>query len=463
MASLHPRHDKAAPPVLNQDVRRALVALCEIASAAAKTPMAAIFLIDETGQHVFTVASVGLTEFPDCDLLYRHTLGADGPSIVTDALCDPGLRDSSWVTGAPHVRLHAGVTLETQPGLRLGALCVMDVEARQIDEEALASLMRLGQAASAILALQKNAGSTSIRESDGRARARGFNPTERQIRIAAPAANVIRRAGPFRAQIRSAISDGQFVPFYQPKVELKWGRTIGLEVLARWRHPTRGLLAPKNFQPVISSSHITPLLTRAILSAALEDSASWRSSGLSPGRLAINVSSADLRNKEFARELFTMLELASFDPRDLVIEVTEGIAMGRPEGQVHNTLSTLRSRGVRVVLDDFGTGFASLQHLRNWPIDGLKLDRGFVQDCLTDKEDQVIIRGIVQMCRELQLEIVAEGIETNAQYLFLSNLGCDFGQGFYFSEPVPANEVPRLLTGNFSPSKDTASRTVDSL
>lgn len=458
MASPHPRHDKAAPQGLNEDVRRALAALCEIASASAKTPMAAVFLLDKkSGQPVLVAASAGLQELPDCDLFFRHTLSENSPAVVSDALNDTRFRDSPWVTGPAHVRFHAGVALEPAPGQRLGTLCVMDVQTRQIGDETLVSLQQLGQAASAILALQKQTGPVPVRWARPTVRTSG--PTaEGQQRTAVPGMSVIHRTSPTRAQIRGAISDGQFVPFYQPKVELKWGRTIGLEVLARWKHPTRGLLAPKSFPHAISSPLITPLLTRAILSAALEDSTLWRASGFSPGRLAINVTSADLRNGEFADEIFTILETAAFDPRDLVIEVTEGIAMGLPEGQIHKTLSTLRNKGIRVVLDDFGTGFASLQHLRNWPVDGLKLDRGFVQDCLTDKEDQIIIRGIVQMCRELQLEIVAEGIETNAQYLFLSNLGCDFGQGYYFSEPVPANEVPRLLTSTFAPSTNLVSR-----
>lgn len=457
MASPHPRHEKAASPGLNQDVWRALVALCEIASASAKTPMAAIFLLDDESGQPVAAAGVGLPELPQCDLFFRHTLSENGPAVIIDAPGDSRFRDSPWVTGPAHVRFHAGVALEPAPGLRLGVLCVMDVRTRQTSDETLVSLQQLGQAASAILALQKKPDPAPVPRARGTARANA-SPAERQKRIVAPGTTVTHLSGPSRAQIRSAISNGQFVPFYQPKVELKWGRTIGLEVLARWKHPTRGLLAPKSFQQAISSPLITPLLTRAILSAALRDSAAWRASGLCPGRLAINVTSADLRDEAFANELFTLLEAACFEPRDLVVEVTEGIAMGRPEGQIHKTLSTLRSRGIRVVLDDFGTGFASLQHLRHWPVDGLKLDRGFVQDCLTDKEDQIIIRGIVQMCRELQLEIVAEGIETNAQYLFLSNLGCDFGQGYYFSQPVPASDVPRLLTSTFAPSKDLVRR-----
>lgn len=457
MASPYPRYDKAAPPRLNQDVWRALSALCEIASASAKTPMAAIFLLDdETGQPV-TAAGVGLPELPQCDLFFRYTLSENGPAVIPNVLSDRRFFSSPWVAGPAHVRFHAGVALEPAPGLRLGVLCVMDVQSRETGDETLVSLQQLGQAASAILAIQKKTDAAPAPRVRGTLRT-NVASVERQKRTVAPGTTVTHPLGPSRAQIRSAISDGQFVPFYQPKVELKWGRTIGLEVLARWKHPTRGLLAPKSFQHAISSPLITPLLTRTILSTALRDSALWRASDLSPGRLAINVTSADLKSEAFANELFALLETNGFDPRDLVVEVTEGIAMGRPDGQINKTLSTLRSRGVRVVLDDFGTGFASLQHLRHWPVDGLKLDRSFVQDCLTDKEDQIIIRGIVQMCRELQLEIVAEGIETNAQYLFLSNLGCDFGQGYYFSEPVPANEVPKLLTSTFAPSTNLVSR-----
>lgn len=464
MASPHPRHDKAGRlgattqlPNLDEDARRALLALCEIAAASAKAPIAAISLIEDSGLRF--VATAGLKQsIPGEDPFRRHTLSENGPFIVGNAASDARFCESTWVSGPAHIRFYAGLALESTPGLRVGALCVMDVRTRRLSHETLMSLQQLGRAASAILALHKKTNPGQ------KLAARATAPTSKQLteRQKRPmaGANVTRRPGASRAQIIRAIGDGEFTPYYQPKVELKWGRTIGLEVLARWKHPTRGLLAPKSFQAAISDPIITPLLTRAMLSAAMKDSALWRASGLTPGRLAINVTSADLRSEEFANELFTTLELYNFDPRDLVIEVTEGIAMGKPEGQIHKTLSTFRSQGIRVTLDDFGTGFASLQHLRNWPIDGLKLDRGFVEDCLTDKEDQIIIRGIVQMCRELRLEIVAEGIETNAQYLFLSNIGCDFGQGFHFSEPVPADEVPRLLKSTFAASRDKMPKAV---
>src|SRR5690606_8120022 len=117
-------------------------------------------------------------------------------------------------------------------------------------------------------------------------------------------------------------SDGEFVPFYQPTVELKWGRTVGFEVLARWKHPTRGLLAPKDFNQAISDRSLTPLLTRAMLNSALKDYAVWRAQGLAPGRLAINVTSADLMNKRFADEISKALDMYRFNPRDLVVEAT---------------------------------------------------------------------------------------------------------------------------------------------
>lgn len=464
MASPRPTDDKAAQtsgatqlPALDEDVRRALLALCEIASSSAKAPVAAIFLNDGLEQHV--VAAAGVNGLPDDDTFFRHTLDEVGPLIVSDAGRDGRFHESIWVAGPAHIRFYAGFALEPVSGLRGGTLCVMDVQARELPDETVASLQQLSQAASAILALHRRTGPGPIHA--GRATARTNTALrDRQSRMI-PGAHVLRRTSTPRAQILRAIGEGEFVPFYQPKVELKWGRTIGLEVLARWRHPTRGLLAPGSFQSAISNPTITPLLTRSMLSAAMKDSAQWRASGLSPGRLAINVTTADLRNAEFADELLATLKLYNFNPRDLVIEVTEGIAMGQPEGQIHKTLAMLRSRGIRVMLDDFGTGFASLQHLRNWPIDGLKLDRGFVQNCLTDKEDQIIIRGIVQMCRELRLEIVAEGIETNAQYLFLANIGCDFGQGFYFSEPVPAADVPMVLKSTSAASKDKMPRAVN--
>lgn len=444
-------HELARVRGLSEPAGRALLALCELAANIAKTPIAAISL--STGRERRFVAAVGLDarSWARAAPFLTDGLAGDQPFVITDTAADPRFRESAWVNGAPGVRFYAGLPLETAPGSPIGTLSVMDHRPRRLPADAITLLRQAATAASGILATQQiqigPAKPASPLGSQRDAADAVLPAQDRDPAIHTAQALSKPSLRETRAQIRRAIGNGEFVPFYQSKVELKWGRIIGFEVLARWQHPIRGLLAPHDFQPAISDRTITPMLTRAILNAALRDSASWRASGLSPGRLAINVSSADLMSKSFAAEFIQTLERYSFAASDLVIEVTEGIAMGEPDGQIHKTLSALRGHGVRVTLDDFGTGFAGLQHLRNWPIDGLKLDRGFVRNCLTNKEDQIIIRSIVQMCRDLELEVVAEGIEDNAQYLFLSNIGCDFGQGFYFSKPVPADDVPKLLRG----------------
>lgn len=408
----------------------ALQALCELAADIAKSPAAAILLCGPDGPRVLAKAGVHGDWSTRARLFFTHTTASDGPFVIEDTAREPGLLQSAQRRAGLGFRFYAGMALENAPGICGAMLCVMDGRPRRLRKETLRRLQQVAKAASKILALeeQQRPGALGVRSGSRRSAREGSDD-----------------------QIRHAIGNGEFVPFYQPTVELKWGRIIGFEVLARWQHPTRGLLSPDDFRPAISDSTITPLLTRAMLNAALKDNASWRASQLSAGRLAINVTSADLLHKHFAAELLKTLERHRFDPKDLVIEVTEGIAMGEPEGQIYKTLSTLRDHGVRVTLDDFGTGFAGLQHLRNWPIDGLKLERQFVGDCLTSKEDQIIVRGIVQMCHDLGLDVVAEGIEDNAQYLFLSNVGCDFGQGYYFSKPVPAGEVPTLLAATPQP------------
>lgn len=432
MASPNPQnaterlHERARVRGLSEPAGQALLALCELAANIAKMPVAAISLFD--GREPRFVAAVGLDpgSWARQAPFVTDERASNEPLVITDTAADPRFRESAWANSTPGIRFYAGLALETASGTRIGTLCVMDHSPRKLPNDVLALLRQAATAASGILAAQQISCAPTAQSDPARSRL-----SSRET----------------RAEIRRAVGNGEFVPFYQSKVELKWGRIIGFEVLARWQHPVRGLLSPEDFRPAISDRTITPLLTRAILNTALKDSASWRSSGLSPGRLAINVSSADLKSKSFAAELLKTLERYSFAASDLVIEVTEGIAMGEPDGQIHKTLASLRARGVHVTLDDFGTGFAGLQHLRNWPIDGLKLDRDFVRNCLTNKEDQIIIRSIVQMCRDLELEVVAEGIEDNAQYLFLSNIGCDFGQGFYFSKPVPADDVPKLLRG----------------
>jgi len=400
---------------------RALGALCDLAADIAGTAAAAVYLHE--GRKWRLVAGTGERRLLAQAQLSLPSIPSDAPIVLTDA--------------AKELGLFAGLPITSEAGLR-GALCVVDETPRRLTQATLGRLQQISGAAADILAL----------------RARSATLTKG---LTAPHTVATGYARGLKTEIRRAIGNGEFVPFYQPKVELKWGRIVGFEVLARWRHPTRGLLAPEAFQPATSDRAIAPLLTRAMLKPALKDCASWRVAGLKPGTLAVNVTLPDLMDEAFAGELLQTLEMHGFDPADFIVEVTEGIAMGAPEGQVHKTLATLRVAGISVMLDDFGTGFAGLQHLRRWPIDGVKIDRGFVRHCLTDSHDQVIIRGIVQMCRDLGLEVVAEGIEENAQSLFLASVGCTFGQGFYFAKPLPADEVPQLLRGDGQRASDRPS------
>lgn len=444
------------------EAERALAALCEVASNISGCPLAAISLVDSDREHFVTGVGLDALAHPRKNPFCAYTLTNRGRTfVVGNAAKDERFRASAWVRHDPNIRFYAGLLLETGAENGAAVLCVMDTRPRRLSAAALSVLQRLAETASGILKLRQQANRSP------KSRPVPAAPTMKSAALvgrASQAPETKDRPAPrpraARAQISRALSDGEFVPFYQPTVELKWGRTVGFEVLARWKHPTRGLLAPKDFNQAISDRSLTPLLTRAMLNSALKDYAVWRAQGLAPGRLAINVTSADLMNKRFADEISKALDMYRFNPRDLVVEATEGIAMGAPEGQIHKSLSELRSQGIHIALDDFGTGFASLQHLRNWPIDGLKLDRGFVRNCLSNKEDQIIIRGIVQMCRALRLSIVAEGIETNAQYLFLANVGCDYGQGFYFSKPIPAADVPNLLNGAFASSADLMPKAV---
>lgn len=454
MASYRSRIDieplRASTGRPDAEAQCALAALCEVAANITGCPIAAVSLVDADLEHF--IAGVGLDALtrPRESPFRAYTL-ADAKLVVGNAAKDARFRQSSWVREAPQIRFYAGLVLETGAESGSAILCVMDTRSRRLSVATQSVLQQLAEVASGILKLRQRANrSTKIRTGS----TIQFEPAALvgSALSQPPSDRPTPSPRADRARIAQALSDGEFVPFYQPTVELKWGRMVGFEVLARWKHPTRGLLAPKDFQPAISDRTLSPLLTRAILNAALKDYAGWRDQGLAPGRIALNVTSADLMKKRFAEEVSSALDLYRFNPRDLVIEATEGIAMGAPEGPIHKTLSELQAQGIRVALDDFGTGFAGLQHLRNWPIDGLKLDRGFVRNCLSNREDQIIIRSIVQMCRALRLNIVAEGIETNAQYMFLANIGCDYGQGYYFSEPISAADVPKLLNGALASS-----------
>ncbi len=249
----------------------------------------------------------------------------------------------------------------------------------------------------------------------------------------------------FRTEILSALDRNEIVPFYQPKVDLRTNEMTGLEVLCRWHHPTRGILKATDYAVAFRDQSISPHITRAMFQKAVDDFARWGRAGLFAGRLSINATVYDLSDPSFAPEIDAMLRDVGIAWQRITIEVTETVVMGEQGDQVYLSLEDLRGRGAHIALDDFGTGYGGLQHFRSWPIDVVKLDRSFVAQLPDAPRDKRIVRAIVELARDFGLRVVAEGIETEAQYEALKAMGCQTGQGFFLGEPMSAQKAEAYL------------------
>jgi diguanylate cyclase (GGDEF)-like protein/PAS domain S-box-containing protein len=247
---------------------------------------------------------------------------------------------------------------------------------------------------------------------------------------------------------RDAIRQRLIIPYYQPKVNLRTGKLAGFEALLRWRHASRGIQAPATIAEAFGDVELASQIGDRMQELVFADMRSWLDQGLQFHHIAINTSGAEFRKGDFAEKLLTRLERAGVPPELVEVEITEKTAfLGKNSDHVVQALEVLRQHRVRVALDDFGTGFSSLSHLKDLPVDVLKIDRSFVHDIAgtTDADDTAIVLAVINLGRSLKIEVIAEGIENESQAAFLRANGCDTGQGFLFGEAVPAQLVPDLI------------------
>jgi diguanylate cyclase (GGDEF)-like protein/PAS domain S-box-containing protein len=244
--------------------------------------------------------------------------------------------------------------------------------------------------------------------------------------------------------LRSAVIRNEFELYYQPKVDLKGGRVIGAEALLRWHHPTRGMVAPGEFMALAEETGLIHEIGDWVLGAAAAQAHKWHVAGHTDLRLAVNLAAGQFTATHLAERVQECLLREGCAPQSIEVEITETSVLHDPQG-VGQTLAKLREMGLRVAIDDFGTGYSSLSHLKRFPIDTLKIDKTFVADILTDKDDAAIVSAVIAMARALEIEVIAEGVETEAQRALLASLGCDSYQGFLFSRPLPVDEFDALL------------------
>lgn len=237
--------------------------------------------------------------------------------------------------------------------------------------------------------------------------------------------------------LRGALQRGEFLLHFQPQMELASRRIVAVEALVRWQHPEMGLVPPDRFIPVAEDIGLIVPLGEWILDRACEQLRLWRDAGLGAIRMAVNLSALQLQQQSLQDVVTGTLQRHGLTPADLELEVTESMAMRHPAVTVA-ALGQLKQLGVTVALDDFGTGYSSLSYLKLLPIDSLKLDRSFVGDIETDSSDATICRVTCSLAHELGLTLIAEGVETEAQFAFLKNLGCDLMQGYWLCRPLAA-------------------------
>lgn len=245
-------------------------------------------------------------------------------------------------------------------------------------------------------------------------------------------------------QIRHALENGEFLLHYQPLIKADNGLIKSVEALIRWSHPDQGILVPRTFIPIAEETSLILPLGEWVLQEACVQMQAWRLSRLSFERVSVNISNIQFRQSNFFEMVSLAIDKSGVDPCHLELELTESCTMENVDKSI-TVLKQLKNMGVHITIDDFGTGYSSLSYLKRLPIDCLKIDKSFVKDILHDHDSQSIVRAIIGMAHNMDLGVIAEGIETKEQFVFLRDCGCDFMQGYYFCEALSEDELRSFL------------------
>lgn len=248
----------------------------------------------------------------------------------------------------------------------------------------------------------------------------------------------------FENRLRRALNREEFAVYYQPQADVETGQVVGAEALVRWQHPARGVVLPDEFIRLAEDTGVIAPLDKWVLHTACAESASWQEAGLPPLRVAVNVSARQFQEPDLVKMVDGVLNETRLDPDRLELEITEGIAMQNAEFTIA-VMSDLRDRGIRISIDDFGAGYSSLSYLSNFPIHALKIDQSFVHSVTREPNNAAIAVAIIALAHSLNLEVVAEGIETEDQLAFFRERQCDRFQGFLLSEAVPSHVFRTML------------------
>ena len=256
------------------------------------------------------------------------------------------------------------------------------------------------------------------------------------------------------ASLRDALKHEDFIVYYQPQVDAKLGKLIGMEALVRWKHPNMGIVSPFRFIPLAETTDLIIKIDYFVMKTAITQIVLWYKQGLNPGILALNLSMKLIQKKEFIENFKSIMQETQCKPQWIELEITESQIMTNPK-EALKTLNQLNEIGINLAIDDFGTGYSSLSYLKKLPINKLKIDQSFVKELPMDNHDVAITKTIISLSKNLKLKVIAEGVETKEQKEFLVEHGCNTIQGYYYAQPMPAREIERILKRDnvFNPYK----------
>ncbi len=250
-----------------------------------------------------------------------------------------------------------------------------------------------------------------------------------------------------QSSLRHALERQELLLYYQPQVNLKTGQIVGAEALVRWQHPERGLISPDKFIPIAEETGLIVPIGEWVLKTACQQTKVWQNAGFSHLRIAVNLSSRQFSQIDLRHQLVAILMETGLDPKYIELELTESMLVHNTEVAIRR-LNALKSLGVEIAIDDFGTGYSSLSYLQQFPFDILKIDRCFIQNITDNPNNAAITKAIIEMAKTLNLKLMAEGVETEAELSFVCQNHCDGMQGYLFSRPLPSHDFEQLLKKN---------------
>jgi len=248
--------------------------------------------------------------------------------------------------------------------------------------------------------------------------------------------------------LHRALERNELLLYYQPKVDAATRMVKGMEALIRWKHPDRGMIPPMQFIPMAETSGLIIPIGEFVIRTVCKQIKTWQDAGFKEMNVALNISSYQFDKQNLIEIVKKALQDTMISPQCLEMEITESTIMRNPEKAIQ-ILTKLKTMGMGIAIDDFGTGYSSLSYLKRLPLDFLKIDQSFVKGVVSDPRDQTIVKATIAMAHSLKLKTIAEGVETEEQLCFLQEHGCDELQGYLFSRPLPAEEIPEILTKGY--------------